>query len=495
MIKAMLISSIFINLGMVLGRLSGFFREAVLASNYGVSAEADIIVLLLSIPDLLVNILVGGGLAAALIPEFSNNKALSRILVFQALLLFTLMFGCIALGLVIKWELLLSILVPGFTDLQIQKSSAGMLLVLWLLPLTVASGVVTAYLHSYNRFIAASMGTLIINLFIIAGLYFAVYYEGSLTILGWAVLIGGTVRFLVQFLSASHISGFPQITFNPWLLNKDLVIRYMQVASAGSLLLCYPVIIRAFVSGNGDGSVSLLSYSLKLVALPVAIGVTFLSVVIFPRMARAKQTDIELFFNLAIWGLRLTVFFSLITTIAIKNLAPEIVDLVFGYGAMNIEAIHTVAKLLNIGVLGLLFMAVSTFTLSIYSACKDTKTPLIINFFSIIVLIIMLKLYGNSSIEMAMYCLVFAYGVSASLNILILICKFKKIRFGLASKQYLIPILIAPIILSQSIAVILPLYSNVLIRMGIVFLFTCICFIGVVLVVPNVRNRILKGKV
>ena len=59
MLKKILLSSLYLNIGLLLGRLTGFVREAFVAANYGVSEKADIVVLMLTVPDLLVAILCG----------------------------------------------------------------------------------------------------------------------------------------------------------------------------------------------------------------------------------------------------------------------------------------------------------------------------------------------------------------------------------------------------------------------------------------------------
>jgi putative peptidoglycan lipid II flippase len=65
------------------GRVSGLFREIQLAAAFGVSVSADVAVLLLTLPDLLVNLVLSGGLSAALIPRLralplQAAQALSR---------------------------------------------------------------------------------------------------------------------------------------------------------------------------------------------------------------------------------------------------------------------------------------------------------------------------------------------------------------------------------------------------------------------------------
>jgi len=87
MIKSILLSTIVLNVGLLLGRLSGFVRESIVATTYGTSSQADIVVLMLTVPDLLVNILVGGAMGAVLIPEFNSSSGNAKKLLFQNLYL------------------------------------------------------------------------------------------------------------------------------------------------------------------------------------------------------------------------------------------------------------------------------------------------------------------------------------------------------------------------------------------------------------------------
>ena len=58
--------------GILLGRIAGFVRESFIVAHFGASEQADYAVLILTIPDLLINMLVGGAMGAALIPEFKR---------------------------------------------------------------------------------------------------------------------------------------------------------------------------------------------------------------------------------------------------------------------------------------------------------------------------------------------------------------------------------------------------------------------------------------
>ena len=58
--------------GILLGRVTGFLREVAVASRFGITRDADVVLFSLTLPDFLINILMGGALAAALIPEFKR---------------------------------------------------------------------------------------------------------------------------------------------------------------------------------------------------------------------------------------------------------------------------------------------------------------------------------------------------------------------------------------------------------------------------------------
>lgn len=492
MIKALVISSILLNVGMLLGRFSGFVREAALAGSFGVSAEADVAVLMLSVPDLLVNILVGGGLAAALIPEFTQDAIRSRLVWFQSLLVFTLLFIFIAVLLILGVEALLQLLAPGFSDYQVSISRDVFALVLWLIPMTVATGIMTAYLQAYNRFAMASLGTLIINVVIIVGLLCIMYLEGSLLMLGAFVLVGGGVRLAMQFFSAVRLAGAPICKLTPWEIDRALFIRYLQVAGSGSLLLCFPVIVRAFVSNLGEGSVAQISYAIKLVELPLALTVTFLSVVFFPRLASAYGKENKQFSELVVWGMRLTLFLALVATVSINSIAPALVQLVYGYGSMTKEAISTVTHLFELGLISLSCMGVANFITAVFNAQKDTRTPLIINSVALGVLLLLLIFGGAESMEGVMVSLVVAYAVSAILFVLMLFIRFQGIRLQLLSPASCLVIILIPLGLYYLIPVVLSGVTGAITELLAAFCVAAMCCVFAIFLVPTVRQRLLR---
>lgn len=443
MLKAIVFSSLLLNIGLLIGRFSGFLRESLLAGSFGISAQADVAVMMLSVPDLLINILVGGGLAAALIPEFDSNKKKSLRLWWQALLFFTLLFALLACGLVFSVVPLVKLLAPGFDENQILMSIAPMRYVLWLVPMTVATGVVAAYLQANNRFGVAALGTLIINIVIIVGLLFISFYSGSLITLAVFVLLGGLLRFAIQYVAATGIAGKPVMSVSPWIINQPLIIRFFQVAGAGCVLLCFPVVIRAFASYAGEGSVAQISYAIKLVELPLAITVTFLATVLFPRLSLAYKEDFLLFQQLVVWGVRATLFLSLMSIAALVPVSAVLTKLVYGYGNMTDHDISQVSSLLTIGLLYIPFMGMATFVTAVLNAQKDTKTSLWISVAAFVVLLL-LVLNTETNLQVLMQVLVLSYAVAGVGSFTVLLVKLPVIRRDVFSPGYLCIILFLP---------------------------------------------------
>ncbi len=460
MLKAVLVSSVFFNIGLLAGRLSGFARESFLAASFGVGPESDVAVLMLSLPDLLVNILVGGGIAASLIPEFNRSPYHARTLLFQSLVVFSGVF--IVFSFFTNWHMpwVLGVFAPGFNDFQEAIAHIPMQLVMWLVPLTVATGVVASYLNAHNRFLASSMGTLVINAVIIAGLLFIYYLGGDLEILALFILLGGLVRFIMQFVAAARVAGLPKLTFVPWVVNRALTIRFLQVAGAGSVLLSYPVVIRAYASYGQAGDVALVSFATKLVELPLAITVTFLSVILFPRMSNAYEKNHEQFLTLCVWGIRMTLFLSLLAVASIYPISNALADLVFGYGKMSTQSVIVIAELTAIGLFFIPFLGISTFIAASFNAKHDTITPLVINVIMLAVLFVVLETLQQPSLDKLVGALVVAYMGVGCLSFLVFSFKQKGLLRQVIDVFYLPLILVACTTVYFVLTWLLPLISH-----------------------------------
>lgn len=304
---------------LLLGRFTGFSREWVLSARAGASAESDLAIVLLTLPDLLVNLLLGGGLGATLVPVLQQlNSAHRQRLTLQVTLLVAVVFAAVALLLGLASPSLLALLAPG-VPLADRLSAAGPLnLALIALPLTAVAGVSAAFLNASGRFGLGACGTALFNLVVIAALVMRLP-------LVWAVaagVVGGALlRLLVQALGAGW--RLRELGSSPWLLNQTLLRRFVGNFGFVTALVLLAPIARAAASTVDPGALSLFNYASKLVDLPMGVLMGSLSTVLLPHLAANPS-------GLTIW--RVTRF-TLVSTLAISLtacvLATPLVQLVY----------------------------------------------------------------------------------------------------------------------------------------------------------------------
>jgi len=274
---------------LLLGRLTGFGREWLLSARAGASGSSDLAIVLLTLPDLLVNLLLGGGLGATLVPVLQQLPTAQRQrLAAQVALPVGAAFALLAVLLALGAPGLLELLAPGVPLAHRAAAQLPLGLALLAVPLTALAGVSTALLNASGRFGLGACGTALFNLLVIAAL-------ASRLPLVWAVaagvLAGALLRLLVQVVGAS--SGTPAgagqrpvgIWQGPWLVDRPLLRRFGGNFGFVTGLVLLPPIARAWASTADPGTLSLFNYAGKLVDLPLGVLMGALSTVLLPHLA------------------------------------------------------------------------------------------------------------------------------------------------------------------------------------------------------------------
>lgn len=390
MLKKILISALILNIGILLGRISGFVRESFVAGTFGTSLEADQVILMLTLPDLLVSLLLGGALSAVLIPELAKNVKLAKKILFQSSLLLGVFFTVITFILSWQSEFFVHILAPGMSSASLEGAASLISWTVWLIPLTVLAGATTAYLHSINAFAIASLGTLIVNASIITGLLLVYYGYGSLYLVAVFVLVGGVLRFISQ-ASVIGVSWSPVASIQTFMLDKEFFFRYFQAVLSGGLLFLLPFIARAYASYLEPGSIATLNYGMKLIEFPLLLTVTFLSIILFPRLSKSFGVDKALHQKLIRYGMQITLLLGVFTALALSLISFDYASLVFGYGGMNENDIHNVALIAQVGLIMLPLQGLTLFITAILHSRGNTRVPMRVNFCGLLFFIALMQ--------------------------------------------------------------------------------------------------------
>lgn len=370
------------------GRLSGLIRELTLASYFGVSATADIAVVLLTLPDLLVNLLLSGGLSAALVPRLRalpNDQA--GVLFRAACYLAMAVFGSLALLIALWPGLVFALFAPGLQNPVAFIGRPAIILLSLSIPLTALSGITAAYLNSRERFFVAGLGTLIFNLAIIVALI-GFSRDNGLFLLAASILVGATIRLASQSVIVPR-HAWQLRTGSSWLDQRFLTAFGAGIA-ATSLTLVPPAFVRAAGSLLGTGNIATINYAQKLVELPLGILITTISTIALTRLSgQYAQNEHDAARHTLHQALRLSLLLAVLIVLFGEFLAEPVASLLFLRGAINGEDVSQIAALMRVILLGVPFIAISSLAAAALNAQLRTAEVLQATAVSILLLVVL----------------------------------------------------------------------------------------------------------
>jgi putative peptidoglycan lipid II flippase len=340
----------------LLSRLLGYVREAVLAYQLGAGAEADAYRAAFQLPDILNYFLAGGALSVAFVPVYTRVRQ-ARGREAAERLLATVLGTMTALAVVataLLWiaaEPLVALQFPRFDP---QTRALTVRLTRIVLPAQiffVAGGIVRAALMAHDRFRTQALAPLLYNAGIIAGgAGFGARFgaEGF----AWGALAGAALGPLLVPLLDLRALGQLRVRLRVAPLERDF-LRYLAVAAPVmlglSLLTVDEWYERWFGALLAEGTVAQLAYARQLMLAPVAVVGQAVATAALPALSRLwsegrrEQLDRTLLRTLqAAGGL------GVLAAAGAVALAAPAVELVFERGRFGPDDTLRVAALLRV---------------------------------------------------------------------------------------------------------------------------------------------------
>lgn len=421
-------SGIVVSLFVLAGRLTGFGREWLIAFRGGASESTDIAIVLLTFPDLIVNLLLGGGLTAALVPAYKKlgpgaDTALllyASRLIGGAFLVLALLIAAFAIP-------TLSLLAPGMNEQTLNAFVWHFRLVTLSLPMAALSGAVVALLNSHGRFALGAAGTLMFNFAVIASLLILPAAE-TVTAIAAGALIGAGLRLATQTAGLRSIWTPPGNHSN--LIDRDLVTRFLGSFSFLTVLVILPPLARAISSLDDAGSLSLFNYAYKLVELPMGVVIGSIVTVLLPKLTSDLPAGSNHTGHLSLaTGLRFTLLFSLIIAIPSIFFADVLVRIAYFNASLLPEQFNILATLASIGFIALPFQAMLNVYASAFAASGNTR-PLATT--ALLMLVCVAVLAPMSQAYFGLKGVMLSYGMAYMLGTLLLTVQAAR-QFGRAT--------------------------------------------------------------
>jgi len=445
-------------LGTILSRVLGYVRDMLVASLFGTGMFADAFYAAFRIPNLFRRMFGEGSFSAAFIPvfnEYLNGKERTVTqdflnTVFTALVLILMVIS--VLGMFFA-PVITRIVAGGFSN-DPEKMQLTIELARLMFPfiffVCLASFLLATLntLHSFFLPALAPASLSFSEVFYILAVAPMIIPESQIKGLAVSVIVGGLVHFLIQY---------PKLKDLGWHLKFKLNLKHPGVKKV--IFLMIPSIIglsadqiNALVdsrcaSSLGQGPVSALYYSNRIMQMPLAVFGLALATVSLPAMSNAyAQKDIKALKKSLNYSIRFSIFALFPAAAGLIAIGLPIIKLLFEYGKFDSFGSIMTNDALFYYSLGLPAYAAAKIFANAFYSFQDTKTPVKTAIWTMILHVVLCFMLMY---QIGVGGLALATALSAYFNLLLLVVYLKKRIGKLGLKQILfssLKVLLASII-------------------------------------------------
>jgi putative peptidoglycan lipid II flippase len=378
-------------------RITGLFRDLLMASVFGVSALTDAFNVAFRIPNLFRRVLGEGALSQAFVPvlaatrtEHGDSGARALVDHVSTLLTWTLVLLCLA-GM-LGAPLMVWAMASGLKQ-TVQGYEAAVFMTRWMFPyigfmslVALAGGV----LNTWRKFAVPAASPVLLNLALILSILI-----GAPLFRRWGiepiyaqcvgVMVGGALQLGIQLPALHRIGMLPRIGVRWRALRAAWadpgtrkIVKLMLPALIGVSGAQISLLINTQIASYlAPGSVTWIGYADRLMEFPSAMLGVALGVVLMPQLAaaRAAQDDVR-YSAMLDWGLRLIVLLAVPCAVALLVFPVPLVAVLFHNGAFDDASVRRTADALagyGVGLLGIVSIKVLA---AGYYARHDMRTPM-----------------------------------------------------------------------------------------------------------------------
>ena len=396
-------NSIVVGLIIFMSRISGLFRDFFVAKYLGAGKLADCFLVAFKIPNLFRSIFAEGAFNSSFIPIFSTilDKNRSKALVFCKSI-FSFLFY-ILLVFVLVSELVMPFIVDIFAPGFFEDSNKYNLTVslsritfpfLFFIAITSFFG---SILNALGLFKPYALSPIILNLCIISSFFLLGKFVPTFAhAASWGVFISGILQLLFLFMIAKKY-GFGVISFKP-VLSSSVNLFFIKILPGilGAGIYHINVMIGSFFASSSDGAISWLYYADRLVQLPVGVIGVAIATVMLPNFSRQVQKNnwnkTKLLFNNY---LKFSTILVMPATLSMISISYLLVNVFFERGVFISSDTLATSIILKILSLSLPALVYTKLFANVFYARYDTKTPMLIACFSMLVDLFLTMFFYN----------------------------------------------------------------------------------------------------
>lgn len=370
--------------GIMLSRITGLARDVAVAAFLGTQFVADAYWAAIKIPNIIRNLLGEGTLSAAFVPVYSEQleqtetpeadpSRLAGTVLGLVLVVATVLSG---LGVLLAPWITAAVLGAASEPTRVLTTS----LVRILFPMSgvlIVGAWCLGVLNSHGRFFLPFVAPTLWNLAQVAGLLLAARLgsESLAHALAWSALLGAVLQVGVQVPSALRRAGIrrPSFAFD-WEPLKRVARNTLPVISGQGIFQISSLVDLSLAGLAGTGALAALSYSQRLVYLPISLFGMSVAAASLPTMSRDATADVLR--RRLVDGFFQIIYFVLPAAAVLLLFGDLAVTVLYQRRAFEADSTALVSAILAAYALGLVAMSCLKLFASGFHAMQDTATPM-----------------------------------------------------------------------------------------------------------------------
>lgn len=372
-----------VSLGTLSSRILGLIREVMMASVFGTSLVGSTFFVAFTIPNLFRRLFGEGALSAAFIPEYVKTRdgkgaeAGWRLFRNTSSMVLILLGGvCLLMQTAILFAL------RGDLPVRIRSTLIPLQIMLPYMVAICLAAILMGVLNAHRRFLVPAFTPCILNLVWIvalAGVGFRedLSLEDKVLWISWAVLLAGLLQFLAQAPVLRRIGYRAPEHIQPLGPGVRVVLRRMGPAALGAAVTQINVLADRFLAlWAGEYGPAALTFSERLIYLPLGLFATALGTILLPEMSGlAHRKDPEGLGRVLDQSVRGLLYLMLPAALGLGILATPIVTFVFARGAFDELSVLYTSRALMCYAPGLVVFSLVKVFVPVFYAHGDMRTP------------------------------------------------------------------------------------------------------------------------
>ena len=375
-------------------KISGVFRDILLAGFLGAGVLSDIFFIALKLPISFRESVSEETFNSSYIPLFGkfedqSDKKKQYQFARKILVVTSLIFIPLIIIVEIFMPSVINIIASGITNeddfVILVKTSR---IIFPYLLFIIISSVFVGTLYAKNKFALGAGLQIILNFAIIMSIVLSTTFgETNIAYLSWSVIVGGIIQSLFLFLAVDKTFWKVFFSIKRNYINIKEFFKLIWPTFLSSTFLQLNMIIVLLLASYETGAVSYLYYAERIYWLPLSLIAIAISTVLIPNLSSALRVNNKvLALDMQSQAYRYCILTVLPITLCLIVLSNEIVEVLFQRGEFTYESTLKASFALKLFLFGLPFATLVKILTPYFFALEKPKIPLKVSFITVTIL-------------------------------------------------------------------------------------------------------------